>query len=196
MKRWHDGLLWTGLFILLTAGPLQAHGLRLFAAFDGSEAAGSVYFVGGGVFPAAPVEVRDQEGAVVARFTADAEGRFRFRPSAAGVYQLSVDSGDGHRAEFRLSVPAAGQAAGQTESGGATIAPVPVEMAEGSAGAFSPAQTALLEQAVARQLAPLREEIAAYESKVRLHDILGGIGYILGVFGLLSLILARRRRKE
>ncbi len=193
MKDWR--CLGAALFlVLLLAGPVMAHGLRLFAAFDGSEATGSVYFVGGGVFPAAPVEVRDQQGELVARLIADEEGRFSFRPSAPGLYQLSVDSGDGHRAEFALQVPAAGRDAEPDETGGEIMPPVPPDATEGQAGAFSPAQLALLEQVVARQLAPLREEIAAYENKVRLHDILGGIGYILGVFGLLSLILARRRK--
>lgn len=193
MKHWRcPGAAF--FLVLLLAGPVMAHGLRLFAAFDGSEAAGSVYFVGGGVFPAAPVEVRDQQGAVVARLTADDEGRFSFRPPAPGLYQLSVDSGDGHRAEFALQVSVAETTSSPiSPAAGSPDAPMPTEPADGPAE-ITPAQEALLERAVARQLAPLRAEIAAYENKVRLHDILGGIGYILGIFGLLSLILARRRK--
>jgi nickel transport protein len=37
---------------------------------------------------------------------------------------------------------------------------------------------------VARQIQPLREELIAAEDRVRLRDILGGVGYILGLTGL------------
>ena len=51
----------------------------------------------------------------------------------------------------------------------------------------------MVEQAVARQVAPLRRQIKEYEQRVRLHDIIGGIGYIVGLFGLAGIIIARRK---
>jgi nickel transport protein len=47
-----------------------------------------------------------------------------------------------------------------------------------------PALTAAIELAVARQLRPLREELAAASSRTSLRDVLGGIGYILGLAGI------------
>lgn len=51
---------------------------------------------------------------------------------------------------------------------------------------------ALVEEAVARQVRPLREQLLAHEERVRLRDILGGIGYILGLAGLVLWWHARR----
>jgi nickel transport protein len=52
-----------------------------------------------------------------------------------------------------------------------------------------------VEQAVARQIRPLREALQAHEERVRMRDILGGIGYIVGLAGL-ALWWSSRRRKE
>jgi nickel transport protein len=43
---------------------------------------------------------------------------------------------------------------------------------------------ALIEQSVARQVRPLREQLDSYQETVRWHDVLGGIGYIIGLGGL------------
>ncbi len=42
----------------------------------------------------------------------------------------------------------------------------------------------MIEQSVARQVKPLRQELAAYKEKAGFQDILGGIGYIFGLCGL------------
>ena len=42
----------------------------------------------------------------------------------------------------------------------------------------------LVEQAVARQVRPLREELLACQEQTRFRDVLGGLGYILGLAGL------------
>jgi nickel transport protein len=50
----------------------------------------------------------------------------------------------------------------------------------------------MIERAVARQVRPLREELMAAQDQARLHDILGGIGYILGLTGIALWWRARR----
>ena len=61
----------------------------------------------------------------------------------------------------------------------------------------SPGGAALDETALARivrdEMRPLRQEIAAYKEKNDLQTILGGIGYIAGLFGLGFYLAARRR---
>ena len=54
----------------------------------------------------------------------------------------------------------------------------------------------MIAKAVQRQVRPLRKELTAYREKKNLQDILGGIGYICGIFGLAFFYYARRSRRE
>jgi nickel transport protein len=59
--------------------------------------------------------------------------------------------------------------------------------------ALDPAVESAIERAVARQIRPLREQLVAAEDRIRLQDILGGIGYIIGLTGLALWWRSRRR---
>jgi nickel transport protein len=50
-----------------------------------------------------------------------------------------------------------------------------------------------IDASVQRQLGALQEQLHAYEQQTRLRDVLGGIGYILGLAGIVALIKTRRR---
>jgi nickel transport protein len=54
----------------------------------------------------------------------------------------------------------------------------------------------MIERAVARQVGPLREQLAGYEDTVRRHDVLGGLGYILGITGIACYLIARHNRQS
>jgi nickel transport protein len=49
-----------------------------------------------------------------------------------------------------------------------------------------------IQQIVQEELRPLREQLDAYQHEIRVRDILGGVGYIVGVLGLVAWIKARR----
>ena len=175
------------LALSLFAGPALAHKLKVFARVEGGDIRGTAYFVGGA--PASGVEVRviGPDGSVIARPVPDAEGRFSHRPSGPDDYLVEVDSGDGHVARWKL---AAGEFAAAAVSAGPTAAADAPATGSGGTEAAPPAPeadadlAALIEAAVARQVGPLRDQVQAYQDEVRLHDVLGGIGYILGLAGL------------
>ena len=52
----------------------------------------------------------------------------------------------------------------------------------------------MIERAVARQIGPVREQLVSYEDKVRWRDVLGGLGYILGITGLALWLRSGRDR--
>ncbi|MFP4405371.1 MAG: cobalt ABC transporter permease, partial [Rhodosalinus sp.] len=54
-------------------------------------------------------------------------------------------------------------------------------------------ERAAIAEIVRSELRPLRQEIAAYRTRNDLQTILGGIGYIMGIFGLGFYLAARRR---
>jgi hypothetical protein len=52
----------------------------------------------------------------------------------------------------------------------------------------------MIEGAVARKIKPLQREISDLKETIRLHDILGGIGFILGIMGISFYFLGVRKR--
>lgn len=181
--------LFLTLFINWLPQPAQAHKIKVFASHEGEQITGYGYYPGGGKYQHGTVEIFDQTGQPLTSVTTDQEGRFRFLPPQRQEYTFVISTGDGHRAEYTLaadheataqSAPAAAPAA--------TSAP-----ADAARETMSPVTNQLLEELIARQIAPLREQLERAEEKVRLRDILGGIGYILGVFGIISYFKSRPR---
>lgn len=164
------------LGLLLLAAPAQAHKLKVFATVEGAEIAGSAYFVGGEKAAGVPGRILGGDGSLVTGFVTGPDGGFRHKVSMRMDHMVVVESEDGHAAQFTL--PAAG---------------FPPSLPEGKAALTAGTDTAALEAAIARQIRPLREQLDAYESKVRLHDIMGGIGTIFGLFGCWAWLQSRRR---
>nr|WP_246221802.1 carboxypeptidase-like regulatory domain-containing protein [Marichromatium bheemlicum] len=152
--------------------PAWAHRLNLFAGVEGMRISGVVYFSGGTPAVGVPIELSGDE--VALSLVSDAEGRFAQTVTRAADYRLVAQTADGHRAEWRI-----GAAEFVSAQPPQTAPQTPV-----STPVVDPALLAAIEQAVARQLLPLREELAAEQARVRLRDLLGGLGYILGLTGL------------
>lgn len=181
------------LALLVRTGPTLAHGLALFAAADRGGVAGQVSYAGGHPAGGLAVQVFAADGELRALLETDAEGHFVYRPSVAEDLRLVAQSADGHRAESRIdaaelaiAVDAAHPEAGSDASGPAAPCAASAELDASTVRA--------IEQVVARQVQPLRAAIAQSESRVRLQDVLGGIGYILGVTGLWLWWRSRRGR--
>lgn len=51
----------------------------------------------------------------------------------------------------------------------------------------------LVREMIHKEVTPLRREIAAYKEKNDLQSILGGMGYIAGLFGVFFYVAARRK---
>ena len=194
------------LMLLLTLGdPALAHKLQVFAFAEGARISGSAYFAGGGAALVARIEVRDGEGGVLAELAPDGEGRFVYTAAAPVDHLILAITSDGHQAEWR--VPAAELAAGfgyggaiaqEAERPHRRDEPVIVETDASSTSATSvaildPALESAIERAVARQIRPLREQLVAAQDRIRFQDILGGIGYIMGLTGLALWWTSRRR---
>jgi nickel transport protein len=184
--------------------PALAHKLQVFAFAEGARIAGSAYFAGGGAASGARIEVLDGEGNRLAELVPDGEGRFVYSVQAPVDHLIRAITGDGHQAEWHVT--AAELTAGFGSEGSIVeAAPRPdhgdlsgiVEtdaslIPAASAATLDPALEAAIERAVARQIRPLREQLVVAEDRIRFQDILGGIGYIMGLTGL-ALWWASRR---
>ena len=186
------------LALLLGAAPALAHKLNVFAAAEGARIDGSAYFVGGAKASGARILVADAAGSVLAELEPAADGSFSYQASAPVEHRIIAETGDGHRAEWRVTaeelagsfplrttdVQQAAAERGATDATEAITGPVGGETPVDPPELLAPEIAAAIERAVARQVRPLREELLATRDALRLQDILGGIGYIFGLAGL------------
>jgi nickel transport protein len=181
-------LLFLPVLLLLAALPVEAHRLTLFAAAEGERIEGRVQYAGGWPAEGARVTVRAPDGRVLAELAADRMGRFAFTATEGVDHRLTAETGEGHGADWTVTAAELPAALGAPPSGtDSAAAPQPP-------GAAPPQGEleAMIERAVARQVRPLREELRAAGERARLTDVLGGIGYIVGLAGLALWWRARR----
>jgi nickel transport protein len=165
------------LYAVALAPPAAAHALRLSAQVDGPEVRGQVLY--SDMTPArqeavelhaadgASDEASDEASAVLARTRTDDDGRFRLSAPAGVAYRVVVWGEEGHRAELLVRPSLAAGAVTGTVADAAAL--------------------------LRAELQPLREDIARMEQRIRWHDVLGGVGYIVGLCGLAAWFLSRRR---
>ncbi|WP_285907638.1 hypothetical protein [Pseudodesulfovibrio pelocollis] len=195
------------LLVFLLPGPCLAHKVILNAWIEDGELNAEVGFSDGSPASGAVVSVLDPgTGEELFAIKADGEGLVAaaLPPEVlAGGGDLLVvgNAGSGHRAERLLPARQIGgllpdQEGEKTGGDAPTQALFPAEgAAEGVVDGA--ALEALVRQAVRKELSPLLREIRSRDEEgPRLQDIVGGIGYILGLAGLVMLIKGRQGRKD
>ena len=200
MPRRPDGfrlLLLATAALLVAASPASAHRLKVFASAIGSSIEGEAYFVGSGPAAGVDVTLRDTADKVLQSGKTGPDGKFALKATGTGDITVTVDAEDGHVARFTV-------AASELDSNPpAAVPPASAALAgdakprDAAMPAAAPAVSmADLEIAVARKVAPLAAQIDALQSALRIQDIIGGIGYIVGIFGLVAFLKSRRPAKD
>lgn len=196
--------LWLSFGLVFSAGvsPAAAHSLHLFAEGDGTVIRGKAYFRGGSPARDAQVTAFDPDGRKLFETRTDNEGAFAVEAPYRCDYQLRVATADGHGAEFRL---AAEELSSELPPPGPADDPAtpkerPEAMPLDSVSAKPPhhaVHDTLTDEfrAMRAQLSALRQEMAEYQQRTRFRDVVGGIGYILGLAGIAFYTAARRAGK-
>lgn len=181
------------LAFLLTLGisDALAHKVVAGAYAAGDVIEGEIGFSNGDVAVDVLVKAFDEEGDLLGEARTDRDGFFVFRPEKAVAHIFRANMGAGHIAEVRLEIADLPKALAEE---GATIQEPygrQVTAVQGQS-AFTAAQEARLADLIRDEIKPLRREIAAYKEKTSFQTILGGLGYILGLFGLWFYLSARK----
>jgi nickel transport protein len=203
-----------GLLVLLVlcafTTPARAHRVLVFAYAEGDTIFTESKFVPNDPVRQGKVLVLDAKtGQQLLAGQTDDQGKFSFKIPAQAASQkmdlkIVIEAAMGHRGEWLLKA-ASYLAGAQT---GPASAPAPAAATPGPAASATPAapvakaasldQQALevaLNKALERQLAPINEKLTDLTiHRTSLTDILGGIGYILGFFGLWAYFQSKRRK--
>lgn len=192
--------------LMVALQPAWAHKTRIFAYGDNDQIVGEAAFSGGKKAKNITVSIIDAEtGSTLATGRTDDHGNFSIAiPEQAIKEQLDLlvvgDGGDGHRAQWLLEA-AAYLTTGDTTAPGQSTGEV-APPAEHAAAETRPArQQCLTEQQFQKQLAqtlgtqlqPIKHILAQSQQRsMTLQDILGSIGYLIGVAGIISYFKSKK----
>lgn len=175
--------------------PVFAHNVVGGVYAIGNTIEGEVGFSNGDMAKAGlVVHVRDAAGNVIGESVIEDEGMFVFDATKRIDHYFHADLSAGHVLELVLpadELPATlpGGSVLVTKTDAATTT-APMD------GVDQAALEQMIEKAVAKQVKPLRKELAAYKEKASLQDVLGGIGYIFGLVGLGIWLRQRKQEKN
>ena len=152
------------LVLTLAAAAAHAHALRLSVQPEVDALRGQALYADGTAARGERVELFEVGGAQSPVATAVTDAEGRFRlPAAPGRTYRVVVEGDEGHRAEAIAVLAA------------------------------PAAGAELGAAIRAELAPLRQDLARLEHRIRMSDVIGGVGFIVGLFGAAAWWMARRR---
>lgn len=196
-------------------GAVWGHAIYVFASGEGNVIKGKVYLRGGEGIPDVDVRAITPDGKAVTQTRTDAAGQFQLTVPFRCDYVIEATLADGHQATWKV---AAEELSRDLPAPGLSGQEVPPEhtqpqpeqkqhdtaeeaslreghMAPATAPGHEP-DTAQLTAELAglrSQVVQLRQEWQEFQSRSQLRDILGGVGYILGITGLIFYFLGKKR---
>ncbi|MDR2199599.1 MAG: hypothetical protein LBR53_09135 [Deltaproteobacteria bacterium] len=204
------------LILELNPAPLSAHAVYTFAYAEGDQICTMSYFssqkdrVRNG-----EISMHASDKTLIESARTDSEGNHCFdSPAEPGDLYFVIEAGQGHRAEFKLPAaerpdakPPSGQTAAETKpresgdppssassSSSSSASPASGLAASAAAGADAQEIRTIVREEVRSQVAPLARLLTEKfnDQSPTLRDVVGGLGWILGLFGVI--IIARGGR--
>jgi len=159
-----------------------AHRLNVFALLEGNYVNGEAYFNDGSPAKSSKVLIKNREGDVLAEGKTDENGRFNLKLPQLPVEAVTVvvEGGVGHRGETTLEPPMGSKKFTATQVESKAFEKSPVQSIP------SEAIEEIIKNAVKEEMESIRSELIKMNmelSKPKVTEILGGIGYIVGLFG-------------
>jgi nickel transport protein len=171
-------------------GEAGAHRVNIFAWVEGDTVLVECKYPDGREVYEGVIRVLDSAGKELLNGKTNTKGEFSFKAPKQDDLTIVLEAGMGHRADWPLSkqdLAPAGESAVPSAPAPKTEAPSPAAK-ESAPGAASPLPAGIdqaIEKALDKKLAPVMRMLAEMrEQKVRLTDVLGGIGYIIGLVGV------------
>ncbi len=173
-----------------------AHKVRIFAWGEGNIIHTESKFSGGRPAQNATVTIIDKSsGAELLRGTTDQHGLFEFPVPEEAIQEIDivVNSGDGHKNNWLYQLTEKDD--NQENLAHTDVGQVGVDSKGSAATTLTEEQLSrIINESLEKKLAPIRQQLAeAAEQKPDLKDILGGIGYILGLAGIAAYMKSKKQ---
>jgi len=191
-------LIFIFLIIIMINISAFAHKVNIFAYVEEGKIYTESYFNDGKKCIESKIEVFNNQGDKLLEGLTDKEGMFSFKISPEDVIdgdlKLVLTASMGHRAEYIIRADELGNVSGLVE-----------EKVEEPASAVSPEVSSfdlkeiqsIIEDTLGEKLKPIIREIReikkSQEDRISPTEIIGGIGYIIGIFGIVAYFLSRKR---
>lgn len=165
------------LLLFLLPFSVYGHKLNTYALREGNRVFGECYFADGSPCKNAKVEVYGVEGQKILEAKTDERGRYSFHVQETPI-KIVISAGEGHRVEYFLNKGGSKPA----KRGDYTVAD-------------EERLRRIMEEVIESKMEGIRAGIIDLKKemgKMNLRDIIGGIGYIFGVWGIITLLLRRK----
>ena len=197
-KKLYLILIFIFLIIIMINISAFAHKVNIFAYVEGDKVYTESYFNDGKKCIESKIEVFDNQGNKLLEGLTDKEGMFSFKIPPEDVIdgdlKLVLTASMGHRAEYSIRADELGDIKGLIEE--KIEEPVSVIFPETSSVDLKEIQS-IIEDTLDEKLKPIiremREIKKSQEDRISPTEIIGGIGYIIGIFGIIAYFLSRKR---
>ena len=191
-------LIFIFLIIIMINISAFAHKVNIFAYVEGGKIYTESYFNDGKKCIESKIEVFDNQGNKLLEGLTDKEGMFSFKIPPEDVIdgdlKLVLTASMGHRAEYIIRADELGDIKGLIEE--KIEEPVSSVSPEVSSFDLKEIQS-LIEDTLDEKLEPIMREMReikkSQEDRISPTEIIGGIGYIIGIFGIIAYFLSRKR---
>lgn len=179
-------------------GMVHAHKVNMFAFAEGDQVFVEGYFSDGKRAKNSEVIVYGPDGDVLVKGVTDEEGAYTFDIPGPGDLRITLNAGMGHMTEYVIaSNELSGVDAGApvVETDHANIVPAADSASASPAAGAAPVAAAVsraeLKKALGEAIRPLMRGISELEERRSFSDIVGGLGFIVGIAGVYFYVKAR-----
>ncbi|KJS29142.1 MAG: hypothetical protein VR64_21425 [Desulfatitalea sp. BRH_c12] len=186
--------------MVLSIAPAHAHKVIVFAWVEGDTIHTESKFSAGKLVQDGKIAVFDPQGNKLLEGVTDDRGRFSFPIPQKSDLKIELQAGMGHGNQWLVRAQEIDDGADsraptpkQTPSEAGHTGAAPARPTEASATADClDAQTVrqIVTLALEKKLAPIEARLV--EQRWRFQDIIGGIGYIVGIFGVVAYMKSRK----
>ncbi len=205
-------LIFIFMILHFTQSPASAHKVSIFAYAEDEKVFAEGYFVDGSKAKNSRIEVFDaRSGKKLLEVKTNKKGEASFKIPEVAPLKLVMTASMGHKNDYTISENEVREAMGIskvevrsqgskdreqiTESGAQTSKPA-VALPATSRGLLSSEIEAIVDRTLERKLRPIKNillQLQESSSKPGISEILGGIGYILGLMGIAMYFKSRRK---